>query len=738
MAPDLAHNALSLVLSRPFSRGEYVLGKLLVLLALLSAVTWIPGLLLVLLQGSLAGWGWVQANSHLAWALFAGSWLWILLVSLLALALSVVLRWRPVATGAVFAIFIVGEGFGHAVADIAETRWGHLVSLKTLVTTVWADLFGPSRTISRDAARRAASGHRMLARPPGRDGTVALAPDATGAAGRGLAMSAVLSFDNVSKFYGDVLGVNRIDLELEPGIIGLVGPNGSGKTTLMNLAAGLLKPTRGSVRLFGESPFERRAGGSGRLGYCTQFDTFPRGMNGFDFVERYLRLWGLSRRQARAGTERALDTVGMTDAAAARIAGYSKGMKQRIKLAQAIAHEPEALILDEPLNGLDPLARAEVLALLRTQASRGRAVLVSSHILHEVDDLADRVVLIHGGYIVAEGAIEGVREELAAERPIQVLVRCTHPAALPAVVLRELPPQAASRRVVEARLDDDGTWAVGAHAQRPPVLPVPEPAGRRRRARGRSGDSGRRGRAGGVSIPDPRRRGGERRRQRMIETIETTRLAVGGGRRRAQLAAIVGLELKKTLLRTRALLAAAGRLPADPGAAHPGAARRGPATCRRLQVAHVYSVMFQTLNLRVLVFFGCAAIFGYLIRGEMLERSLHFYLLTPIERPLLLFGKYLAGLLVAIGAFSTSTARAAGAGVPTFGHRRRRRLPAFGTGLRPRADLLRGHRPRLHRLRRGLPRARLAGQEPDDPDGPPAGLGDRSTCSSRRPCRRSR
>lgn len=147
VAPDLAHNGLSLVLSRPFSRGEYVLGKLLVLLALLSAVTWIPGLLLVLLQGSLAGWSWVQTNSHLAWAIFAGSWLWILLVSLLALALSVVLRWRPVATGAVFAIFIVGEGFGHAVADVAETRWGHLVSLKTLVTTVWADLFGPSRAI---------------------------------------------------------------------------------------------------------------------------------------------------------------------------------------------------------------------------------------------------------------------------------------------------------------------------------------------------------------------------------------------------------------------------------------------------------------------------------------------------------------------------------------------------------------------------------------------------------------
>lgn len=282
-------------------------------------------------------------------------------------------------------------------------------------------------------------------------------------------MSAVLQFDNVSKFYGDVLGVNRVDLELEPGIIGLVGPNGSGKTTLMNLAAGLLRPTRGSVRLFGESPFERPQAVLGRLGYCTQFDTFPRGMNGFDFVERYLRLWGLSRRQARTGTERALDTVGMTEAAPRRIAGYSKGMKQRIKLAQAIAHEPEALILDEPLNGLDPLARSEVLALLRAQAARGRAILVSSHILHEVDDLADRVVLIHGGYIVAEGAVEGVREELAAEQPIQVLVRCTRPAALAAQLFAESAAAGSdSPAVVEARLDDDGrgVWVRTLHARR--------------------------------------------------------------------------------------------------------------------------------------------------------------------------------------------------------------------------------------------------------------------------------
>jgi ABC-2 type transport system ATP-binding protein len=138
----------------------------------------------------------------------------------------------------------------------------------------------------------------------------------------------------------------------------------------------------------------------------------------------------------------------MVEAAERRIAGYSKGMKQRIKLAQAIAHEPRVLILDEPLNGLDPLARAETVDLFRRFAAEGRFVVVSSHVLHEVDELADRVVLIHGGYVVAEGEIEGVRDEMTAERPLQVLVRCDRPSAFAARVFGE-------DHVVEARLDPD-------------------------------------------------------------------------------------------------------------------------------------------------------------------------------------------------------------------------------------------------------------------------------------------
>jgi len=257
-----------------------------------------------------------------------------------------------------------------------------------------------------------------------------------------------IRFENVSKFYGEVLGVNRIDLDLGPGITALVGPNGSGKTTLMNLLTGLLRPTEGRVAVLGSSPVEPERIYR-TIGYCTQYDSFPRGIRGRDFLRLYLRLHGLEDAVAGRMADLALERVGMTAAADRRVAGYSKGMKQRIKLAQAIAHEPRVLVLDEPLNGLDPLARAETLELFRGFASEGRHLIISSHILHEVDDLADRVVLVHGGYVVAEGAIEGVREELAEEKPIQVLIRCDRPSKLASSVFAE-------DHVVEARIDPDG------------------------------------------------------------------------------------------------------------------------------------------------------------------------------------------------------------------------------------------------------------------------------------------
>ncbi len=237
-------------------------------------------------------------------------------------------------------------------------------------------------------------------------------------------------FEGVSKFYGEVLGVNRVTISIPPGITSLVGPNGSGKTTLMNLATGLLQPSKGTISVLGIRP-DDPAALFRKVGYCTQFDSFPIGMTGLSFISSFLRLHGLAKSEADARAEAALQRVGMREAGTRRIAGYSKGMRQRVKLAQAVVHEPEVVLLDEPLNGLDPMARAEVMELFRDLAKNGRHVIISSHILHEVDQLSDRVILVKGGYIVAEGGIHGVRTEVATE-PLSVLVRCDRPAYLAA------------------------------------------------------------------------------------------------------------------------------------------------------------------------------------------------------------------------------------------------------------------------------------------------------------------
>ena len=254
-------------------------------------------------------------------------------------------------------------------------------------------------------------------------------------------------FDGVSKFYGDVLGVNKVRLSLAPGITSLVGPNGSGKTTLMNLMAGLLRPTGGTISVMGIPPGQPeqlyRV-----LGYATQYDTFPAGMTGRRFLETTLALHGAPPAEVAERAQQSLERVNLVDAADRKIAGYSKGMRQRIKLAQATCHEPRVLLLDEPLNGLDPMSRAEMIAFFRDQAEHGLHVIVSSHILHEVDLISDQVVLINSGYVVAEGNIRAVREEME-QHPVQVLVRCDRPHLLASRVF-------ALDHVVEAKIHDDG------------------------------------------------------------------------------------------------------------------------------------------------------------------------------------------------------------------------------------------------------------------------------------------
>lgn len=254
-------------------------------------------------------------------------------------------------------------------------------------------------------------------------------------------------FDNVSKFYGEILGVNRVTLSIPPGITSLVGPNGAGKTTLMNLMTGLLRPTRGAVNVLG-IPTDRPEQLFRKVGYCSQFDSFPRGLTGREFIRSFLLVSGYSKTEAEDLTNKALERVDLLPAGDRKIGAYSKGMRQRVRLAQSIAHQPSVLILDEPLNGLDPMVRAETIALFKQLAAEGLHLIISSHILHEVDMMSDRVVLLNNGYVVAEGAIHGVRDEMDTEHPMQVLIRCNKPAVLAARMF-------GSNHLVEARVHDD-------------------------------------------------------------------------------------------------------------------------------------------------------------------------------------------------------------------------------------------------------------------------------------------
>ncbi len=260
-------------------------------------------------------------------------------------------------------------------------------------------------------------------------------------------MSDRIIFEDVSKFYGEILGVNRVNLSISPGITSLVGPNGSGKTTLMNLMTGLVKPSRGRIEVLGigiEDP-ERlfRV-----VGYSTQFDAFPKGLTGFQFIYSYLCLSGMAEQEAERAAWQAIERVNLIDSASRKVAAYSKGMRQRIRLAQALAHNPKVLVLDEPLNGLDPLARAEMIALFRASAAEGCYVIISSHILHEVDVISDQVILLSNGYVVAEGQIQSVRNEIQ-EHPTQILIRCDRPRDLAARLFQ-------SEYMIEASIHKDG------------------------------------------------------------------------------------------------------------------------------------------------------------------------------------------------------------------------------------------------------------------------------------------
>jgi len=243
-------------------------------------------------------------------------------------------------------------------------------------------------------------------------------------------MTAVIVASNLSKYYGNVLGLNDVSLEIESGVTGLLGPNGAGKSTFMKLITGQMKPNIGRVTVRGgkvwNNPDLFRA-----IGFCPEQDVFYEEMTGFEFVAGLLRFHGYGPAEVRERAVRALDTVDLAKDKDRLIRGYSRGMRQRVKFAQAIAHDPDILILDEPLSGLDPLGKRKLIKLIKDFKNEGRTVLVSSHVLPEIEALTSRVVLVHQGKILAQGDVPYIRELIEAH-PHMISVRSSNPRALAA------------------------------------------------------------------------------------------------------------------------------------------------------------------------------------------------------------------------------------------------------------------------------------------------------------------
>ena len=230
----------------------------------------------------------------------------------------------------------------------------------------------------------------------------------------------VAEFHGVTKWYGSVIGVNGVTFQLAPGITGLLGPNGAGKTTLIKLLTGQLHPDLGEVLVRGRPAWSAAA--KRHMGYCPDVDAVYEEMSGRQFVITMALLHGMDRRTARDRTEAALVDVGMADRADRTLRGCSKGMRQRIKLAQSLVHHPDLLIVDEPLNGIDPVGRRELMDFFRRFRDRGKAVLVSSHILEEMDTLAEQVIFMGRGRVLAQGTLAEIRQMLA-EHPQRVRIR---------------------------------------------------------------------------------------------------------------------------------------------------------------------------------------------------------------------------------------------------------------------------------------------------------------------------
>lgn len=247
----------------------------------------------------------------------------------------------------------------------------------------------------------------------------------------------MIELKSVSRWYGPVIGVNDVTCTLPAGVTALLGQNGAGKSTLMRLITGQLRPTTGEVTVGGMDPFGNPAA-MRHLGFCPDIDSFPEHLTGRQFVTRMGLLMGWNNSGAAKRTQELMDQVGMADRCDKPLRGYSKGMRQRIKLASALFHNPDIILLDEPLNGLDPLGRREFMDVLHGLAEGGRTIIVSSHILFEVEQMTSSMLLMHRGRLLASGNIRKIRD-LIDSHPHRISISCSDPRRAAAILAQEAP-----------------------------------------------------------------------------------------------------------------------------------------------------------------------------------------------------------------------------------------------------------------------------------------------------------
>ncbi|NDF33309.1 MAG: ABC transporter ATP-binding protein [Euryarchaeota archaeon] len=234
--------------------------------------------------------------------------------------------------------------------------------------------------------------------------------------------------DKCSKWYGQVIGLNEVSLAIDGGVTGILGPNGAGKSTLFKLLMGRLKPSSGNVRLFGVDPWESTAPYR-RVGYVAETEKLYDWMTGHDFVSTLARLHGMTREEASDRASHVLEFVGLADVQNKEIGKYSKGMRQRVKIAHALVHDPDLIILDEPLHGCDPIARTSIMSVIRDLGTQGKTVLVSSHILDEIERITEQIVILHNGRLLALGNLHAIRD-LLDKHPHRILIRTENPRKL--------------------------------------------------------------------------------------------------------------------------------------------------------------------------------------------------------------------------------------------------------------------------------------------------------------------